>query len=145
MIYSLDNDVNILSVVLSCLFRHVRLIVKSQRSSHTFFFPERFVVYMEQTLASGDIYLSHDQVIYEHAKSLLTTYILFGVDQNPGFQQISHSLGLEMWEEMSRRKFLRTEDDYLALILNTYESRECLLSKLFFTPEEAMRRMKLFQ
>ena len=71
------------------------------------------------------------------AKSFLTAYVLYGVDQNPGFHQISHSLGLQTWDEMSKRKVLRTEEDFLELILNTYEGREPGLKKMFFTPAEA--------
>ena len=38
---------------------------------------------------------------------------------------------------MSKRKVLRTEEDFLELILNTYEGREPGLKKMFFTPAEA--------
>ena len=136
MIYSLDTDVKVLSVVFSSLFSDTKLIINSQKINHTYFYPGKLVEFMEVGFAGGQRE-NYREATYLHAKSLLTTYIAFGVDQNPGFHQVSHSLGLETWEEMSRNKILRTEDDYLELILNTYERREPLLSKLFFTQEEA--------
>ena len=110
------------------------MTIKSQRSNHTYFLPFKFVEYMEQNFVST----AGSETFYMYAKSLLTAYIMFGVEQNPGFNQISHSLSLDAWEEMSRRKVLSTEENYLELILQSYERRELGLKKIFFSSAEAM-------
>ena len=129
LIYSLDTDVKFLSVVFSSLFTNLKIVVKSQKTHHTFFFPGEVVNYIEGNLSADSV--------YEHTLSLLTTYIMCGVDHNPGFHLISHTLALQTWAQMSKKHLLRNTDDYLELILNTYERREPGLKKMFFTPGEA--------
>ena len=124
-----------MSSVFIALCTDTKFIIKSQRAHHTYFYPDRVAEYMEMNFVAGE---TQAESLYLHAKSLLTTYIMFGVDQNPGFNQISHSLGLDAWEEMSRRKVLSTEDDYLELVLQSYERREPGLKKIFFSSAEAM-------
>ena len=89
LIYSLDMDVKFLSIVFSVLFSDTKFIIKSQRAHHTYFYPDRVAEYMEMNFVAGGE--TQAESLYLHAKSLLTTYIMFGVDHNPGFREISHS------------------------------------------------------
>ena len=84
----------------------IKLIIKSQRqrSNHTYFFTE-FLEYMEQSFALLLLLLPDSLNI-----------VLCGPES--GLHQISHSLGLETLEEISR-KVLSTKDDFLELILKT--------------------------
>ena len=52
-IFSLDTDVKILSVVFSALFPDIKFIIKSQRSNHTYFYPGKFIDYMQQNFVAA--------------------------------------------------------------------------------------------
>ena len=43
----------ILSVVFSALFPDIKLIIKSQRSNHTYFYPGKFIDYMQQNFVAA--------------------------------------------------------------------------------------------
>ena len=58
-----------------------------------------------------------------HAENLLRVYIMFGCDQCPGFFGICHSSGLLVFDAKSRHKALSSENDFLELIIETYQSK----------------------
>ena len=53
MIFSLDTDVKILSLVFSALFPDIKLIIKSLGNNHTYFYPGKFIDYMQQNFVAA--------------------------------------------------------------------------------------------
>ena len=48
---------------------------------------------------------------------------MFGCDQCPGFYGICHSSGLSVFDAKSRHKALSSENDFLELIISTYQTK----------------------
>ena len=91
LIISLDTDVKFLSIVFSSLYPNVEIFIKSGKTLQTIFSPGKVVSYISKEFSVNSSQLN--DIVSHHARNLLKTYILFSVDQNPGFhrQDISHS------------------------------------------------------
>ena len=62
---------------------------------------------------------------------MLQTFALAGCDYLPGFFNISHSLALRTWEEMSKTHYFNLQHDFLELILKVYQSKNHRLEDEF--------------
>ena len=115
LVASLDTDVKILAIVFQAKYRRIQIVVKSFNQLLPFFYPKTYIRYIE------DNFLSDSPLV--HAENLLRVYIMFGCDQCPGFFGICHSSGLLVFDAKSRHKALSTENDFLELIIETYQSK----------------------
>ena len=65
-----------------------------------------------------------------YTKSLLQAFVLFGCDLSPGFVGISHSLALRTFDDITMKKLLESKEDFLYLILKTYEKKNAGLKRM---------------
>ena len=116
LVISMDTDVKMISIVFQATHQRINVVVKSSNQVLPYFIPQAYIKYVEENF-------SNDSSPQVHAENMLQVYILFGVDQNPGFYGICHSAGLFVFDVMSRQRALSTQDDFLELILETYKNK----------------------
>ena len=111
----MDTDVKMLAIVFQAKYRRIQIVVKSFNQLLPYFYPEIYISYLEENFSSDSLVV--------HTENLLRVYILFGCDQCPGFYGICHSSALSVFDEKSRHKALSSEDDFLELIISTYQAK----------------------
>ena len=117
----------ILGIYFSACNREKNIVIRhGQNLNPSFFYPSAFVEYLEKNFLIQD----WDSLL-QHAESLVETYILFGSDHNPKFENISHSFVLGVWDDLSRTMILSTEEHYLLLVLKVYEMKYKEVKRFF--------------
>lgn len=70
-----------------------------------------------------DRFIDGQDSVEKLARAILTTYIICGCDQNPGFHCIGHGTGLYVCDKLLRTRVLQTHEDFFELILNIYQQK----------------------
>ena len=84
--------------------------------------------------------ITSTQDLFEIASSFLKAFIFFGNDCSPGFFNISHGYGMNVWNDTVMEKkscCLVDQKDFLELILKTYETKNSGVKRLFSTETES--------
>ena len=95
-----------------------------------FFSPRKMVDYMRNNYVGDDI--------EKKCLSLLKAYALWGCDYLPGFFSINHGLGMMSFDELCRKKVISSTNDFLELILMTYQNKNPLLKRHYTESPETV-------
>ena len=60
----------------------------------------------------------------------LQAFVLFGCELSPGFVGISHNSALRTFDDITMKKLLDSKEDFLYLILKTYEKKNTGLKRM---------------
>ena len=131
LIHSLDSDVKLLGIFFSSKCDFLEMVVKSGTGMiPVFFSPQKVVDYMRSNYVGDDI--------EKKCLSLLKAYALWGCDYLPGFFSINHGLGMMSFDELCRKQVISSTNDFLELILKTYQNKNHLLKRLYTESPETV-------
>ena len=120
LVYSKDTDVKVLSVYWQSRLKLDEIVVRSGSVLlPSYFYPSKFLCYLKS------VFDSSNEDMQRHAKSFLNTFILFGCDLCPGWVNMSHAVGLQTWENITKTlaKPVETQEEFIFLILKCYEKK----------------------
>ena len=124
MVHSLDSDVKLLGIYYSNKCESLEIIIKSGTGMiPVYFYPMKMVDYMKNNYVGENM----EQI----CSRLLQTYALWGCDYLPGFFGINHGLGMMSFDEFCKKKVISSTNDFLELIMTTYQNKNSLLKRLF--------------
>ena len=125
LICSQDTDVKMLSLYWSSILPQLEITVQSGTILlPSFFYPHKYLDYMKTKFDCSS------QNLARYAKSLLQAFVLFGCDLSPGFVGISHNLALTTFDDITTQKLLVSKEDFLYLILKTYEKKNIGMKRM---------------
>ena len=130
LIVSLDTDVKMLSILHSSHERGRHLVVRSGTGLlPQYFYPAKILDFLEENLN-----LQTNEDLIQMSEALLRTYSLYGSDYSPTFYSISHSLGFRALQEMCLTSVPETDEDFLRLVVKTYQDKNTTLRRMFPSP-----------
>ena len=132
LIFSKDTDVKMLAIFWLCQLPHVEIFIQSGTILlPSYFNPKKYVEYMKATFKFSD-----GRQLSRFGRALLRTYILYGCDMCPGWVSLGHSVGMYTFDEISKTRLLKTHEDYLYLVLKSYETKNKGLNRLFLSSDD---------
>ena len=134
LILSQDTDVKILAVYWSAVLENIKFIIKhGSFMSPAYFHPSAVLSYYRVKFKL----MSNNQV-KNQAEALVKVYIMFGSDQNCGFVGIGHGFAMTVYHELAINNKMKTEVDFLELILLTYEQKNAGIKRLFSKDQNSL-------
>ena len=130
LIVSLDTDVKMLAIYHCAKDLDLDIIVRSGTGLFPSYFHARNVVEFIQS----DFKVESNEDLLNQSKAMLRTYALLGCDYNPSFYGVTHNLGMRTLQEMSQKRILKSQDDFLQLIVKVYQHKNQTLKRMFPDP-----------
>ena len=133
LICSQDTDVKMLSLYWSSILPRLEITVQSGTILlPSFFYPNEYLDYMKTKFDCSS------ESLARYTKSLLQAFVLFGCDLSPGFVGISHNLALRTFDDITMKKLLESKEDFLYLILKTYEKKNAGLKRMMNIDDKSL-------
>ena len=131
LICSQDTDVKILALFWSSILPHLEITVQSGTILlPSFFYSSVYLDYIKTKFECST------ENVARYTRSLLQAFVLFGCDLTPGFVGIGHNLGLTTFDEIATQKVPVSKEDFIYLILKTYEKKNVGIKRMMNIDDE---------